>query len=332
MDIGLALPQFDFSVPGERPLRWATVLRWARSAEALGFHSVWLADHLFFSVEKYGGPPGEHGVLDPIVVLGALARATSRVRLGTLVLCAQLRPPVVLAKAVATLDVVSEGRVTVGLGAGWYEPEYVAAGIAFERPGVRLAQLAEVVQIVKPLLAGDELTFGGRHYQVNGARVRPPARQRPRPPIWIGGRGDGLLRVCARHADGWNTVWTWTFDAYRERAAVLDAACEQAGRDPASVARSLGLFALVGESPSDLASRYERLQRLTPPGVLDHVPLAEWRRGRLVGTVDEVREQLRGWEALGVSTLVVGAGALPFVVASPDDVEMLAAACSLGAP
>jgi probable F420-dependent oxidoreductase len=332
MDIGLALPQFDFSVPDERPLRWATVLGWATRAEALGFQSVWLADHLFFSIDRYGGPPGEHGVFDPIVVLGALARATARVRLGTLVLCAQLRPPVVLAKALATLDVVSGGRLTVGLGAGWYEREFLAAGIAFERPGVRLAQLAEVIEILKPLLAGDELTFRGRHYEVNGARVRPPARQRPRPPIWVGGKGDRLLRVCARHGDGWNTVWSWTFDAYRERAAVLDIECERAGRDPADVVRSLGLFALVGETGSDLARRYERLQRLTPPGVLDDVPLAVWRQGRLVGTVEEVREQLQQWEALGVSSLVVGAGALPFVVAGPEDVEMLAAACSLGAP
>jgi len=332
MDIGLALPQFDFSVPGEQPLRWATVRQWGTRAEALGFHSVWLADHLFFSIEKYGGPRREHGGFDPVVVLGALARATSRVRLGTLVLCAQLRPPAVLAKALATVDVVSNGRLTVGLGAGWYEPEYAAAGIAFERPGLRLAQLAEVVQIVKPLLAGEELSFRGRHYQVNGARVRPPARQRPRPPVWVGGKGDRLLRVCARHADGWNTVWSWTFASYRKRAAILDAECERAGRDPADVARSLGLFALVGETPSDLARRYERLQRLTPPGVLDDVPLDEWRQGRLVGTVGEVSEQVHGWEALGVSTLIVGAGALPFVVASPDDVEMLAAACSLGTP
>jgi len=332
MDIGLALPQFDFSVPGEQPLRWRTVLHWAAKAEALGFGSVWVADHLFFSIEKYGGPPGEHGVYDPIVVLGALARATSRVRLGTLVLCAQLRPPLVLAKALATLDVMSGGRVTVGLGAGWYEREYAAAGIRFERPGVRVAQLAEVVQIVNRLLTGDEVTFRGRHYQVDGARVRPQARQRPRPPIWVGGKGDALLRVCAAHADGWNTVWSWTFDDYRRRARFLDVACERAGRDPVEVARSLGLFALVGETASDLARRYERLQRLTPAGVLDSVPLAEWRQGRLVGTVEEVREQLQRWRGLGVSTLIVGAGALPFVVASPDDVEMVAAACSLGAP
>ena len=318
MEIGLALPQFDFSVPGEHPLRWETLLQWATRAEALGFDSVWLADHLFFSIEKYGGAPGEHDLFDPIVALGAIARATSRVRLGTLVLCAQLRPPKVLAKALATLDVVSDGRLTVGVGAGWYEAEYVAAGIPFERPGVRLVQLAECVQILTQLFSGHDL--------------RPAPRQQPRPPVWVGGRGDRLLQLCADHADGWNTAWTVTFDAYRNRAAVLDAACERAHREPASVARSLGLFALVGETSSDLARRYERLQRLTPSGVLDGKSLAEWREGRLVGTVEEVREQMQQWASLGVSSLIVGAGGLPFTVASPDDVEMLAAACSLEAP
>ena len=162
------------------------MLHWATRAEALGFSSVWAADHLFLSIEKYGGPPGEHGGYDPVVLLGALARATRRVRLGTLVLCAQLRPPAVLAKALATLDVISEGRLIVGLGAGWYAREYEAAGIAFERPGVRLAQLAEVVEIVRRLLEGAEVSFGGRHYQVNGARVRPAAVQKP--PRAAGGR------------------------------------------------------------------------------------------------------------------------------------------------
>src|SRR6266702_2611374 len=92
MEVGLALPQFDFSVPGEQPLRFETVLSYARRAEALGFDSVWLADHLFLGIEKYGGQ-GRYDAFDPLAALGALARATARVRLGTLVLCAQLRPP-----------------------------------------------------------------------------------------------------------------------------------------------------------------------------------------------------------------------------------------------
>src|SRR5256885_9142499 len=109
MDVGLALPQFDVSVPGERPLRWRTVEDWARRAEALGFGSVWLADHLAWSIEQYGAAPGRWVGYDPLVTLAALARGTSRVRLGTLVLVNQLRPAAGLTKAVTTIDGLSRG-------------------------------------------------------------------------------------------------------------------------------------------------------------------------------------------------------------------------------
>jgi alkanesulfonate monooxygenase SsuD/methylene tetrahydromethanopterin reductase-like flavin-dependent oxidoreductase (luciferase family) len=110
---------------------------------------------------------------------------------------------------------------------------------------------------------------------------------------------------------------------------VLEGACERAGRDPTTVHRSLGLYALAGENEADLARRWDRLQRLSPPGVLDGVTLSEWRAGRLVGTVEQVREQLGGWRDLGVDTLIVCAGAVPFSVSGDDDVALLAAACSL---
>src|SRR4051812_50142812 len=129
MDVGLALPQFDFSVPDERPLRWQTTVEYARRAERLGFGSVWLADHLFFDVVKYGGPAEQFDCYDPLAGLAALARVTTAVRLGTLVMSIPLRPPSVLAKAFATLDVLSHGRLVAGIGAGNYEPEFVAAGV-----------------------------------------------------------------------------------------------------------------------------------------------------------------------------------------------------------
>ena len=332
MQIGLALPQFDYSVPGERPLRWDTVLRWARRAEGLGFGSLWLADHLFLDLRRYGGT-GEPGqTFDPLPALGALARVTSRARLGTLVLCAPLRPPSVLAKALATIDVLSGGRLVVGVGAGWYEPEFAAAGLPFEAPGARLAHLAEYLTVLRAMFGGGPVTFQGRHGSVVDARSRPVPVQRPHPPIWVGGRGDRLLEVVARHADGWNAVWAWTPETYGERVAVLEAACERAGRDPSSVTRSLGLYALVGEDEADLARRFERLRRLSPPGVLAGTTLAEWRQGRLVGTVEQVREQVEAWAARGVAELIVGTGAFPFGVGAEDDLEMVATACSLGAP
>ena len=176
MRIGLALPQYDFSVPGESPLTWETLRGFARRADEVGFDSLWLSDHLFFDVGKYGGSSEPAGAYEPIVTLAALAREVKRARLGTLVLCEALRPATVLAKALASLDRITGGRLDVGLGAGWYEPEYAAIGMDFPSPAVRLARLAEAVEIVVELLGpdGGPCTFDGRFHRADGAQ--PPAR------------------------------------------------------------------------------------------------------------------------------------------------------------
>jgi alkanesulfonate monooxygenase SsuD/methylene tetrahydromethanopterin reductase-like flavin-dependent oxidoreductase (luciferase family) len=326
MRFGLALPQYDYSIAGESPLPWARVVEWARAAEASGVHSLWMSDHLFLDVAKYGGPPDREGCLDPIVALAALAGEVPRVRLGTLVLCEAFRPAAVLAKALAGLDVVCDGRLDVGIGAGWYEPEYAAIGMEMPPPGERIARLREAILILRGLLGGGPCSFDGVHHRADGAVNTPPAVQQPRPPIFVGGKGDRLLSVAAEVADGWNTCWVWTPDAYRQRLDVLARACEAVERDPASVTRSLGLYTLCGEDERDLERRFERLQAVTPRGVLDGVTLDQWREGRLVGTVEQVREQAAGWAGLGVETLIVGLGAVPFAVTALDDLEMVAEA------
>ena len=327
MDVGLALPQYDHSVAGEAPLRWESVVSWARRAEACGLSSVWLSDHLFLSLERYGGPRRESFGFEPLVALAGLARRTATVRLGTLVLCSPLRPPAVLAKALATLDVLSSGRLTVGLGAGWFEPEFRVAGVAFEGAGARLQQLAEAVTVLRGAFGGGPFSFEGRHHRTEGLRARPGPAQRPAPPIWVGGRGERLLAVAARHADGWNDGgWSGTIDEYRRRVAVLERACREAGRDPAGISRSVNRCVLVGEDEADLRRRWERLVATSPPGVLRHATLEGYRAGRLVGTVEQVRAQVAQWEAEGVSTLVVNLGALPFTVTAADDLELLASA------
>ena len=329
MRVGLALPQYDFSVPGERPLQWETVVASARRAEALGFRSLWLSDHLFFDPGRYGSSGGRETSLAPLPALAALARVTAGPRLGVLVLNAPLRPPSVLAKALATLDVLSGGRLVAGVGAGWYEPEFAAAGVPFEPPGTRLDQLSEAITILRGMFGGGPFSHSGRHWTVEDARCLPRPVQRPGPPIWVGGRGDRLVRLAARHADGWNTAWASTPEAYGERLALLERACDEAGRDPAEVTRSLGLYALVGEDEDDLGRRFERLRSRSPAGRLTRATLDEWRVGRLVGTVPQVRDQLERWEALGVEELVVTAGAMPFALTALDDLEPIAAACSL---
>jgi probable F420-dependent oxidoreductase len=326
--IGLALPQYDYSIAGETPLRWQTVLSTARRAAAAGFESLWLSDHLFLDISKYGGPSDPSGAFEPLVTLAALAREIEQPRLGVLVFCEALRSASVLAKALATLDRVSGGRLEVGLGAGWYEPEYGAIGMEMPPPGERVARLAEAVQIVAALLASDggPVSFDGNYHRAEGARVLPPAVQRPRPPVLVGGKGDRVIRTAVQHADGWNTCWVWTPEQYRERLDVVEAECERAGRDPASFRRTLGLYALCGEDRGDLGRRFERLRDNTPPGVLDGATLDAWRVGRLVGTVAEVREQVAGWEALGVEEIVLDAGAVPFHLGSADDLDPLAEA------
>jgi probable F420-dependent oxidoreductase len=330
--VGLALPQFDFSVPGERPLRWETVQEWAGRAERQGFSSLWLADHLFSDLSQFGGPRERQSLFDPIPALAAVARRTRTVRLGILVLCVPLRPPSVVAKALATLDVVAGGRLTVGLGAGWYEPEFRAAGVPFEKLSTRLSRLEEAITVLSGLFGGGPFTYRGAHWTLEDARCLPVPIQRPRPPLWLGGRSDALLRLAGSRADGWNEAWSSAPGTYRRRLAVLDAACEAAGRDPSSVTRSLGLLTLVGEDEADLRRRYERLQARAPGAVLDGVPLDVWRRNHLAGTVDQVREQVAAWADVGVGDLILSVGAVPFSVSSADDVEMAAAACSLSPP
>src|SRR4051794_41152255 len=242
MQLGLALPQYDYSVAGERPLQFETVVDYATRAQQSGFHSVWLSDHLFLDLAKYGGVADREACYEPVVTLAALARRVPDVRLGALVFCEALRPASVLAKALATLDRISGGRLDVGLGAGWYEPEYEAIGMKMPPPGERLDRLTEALEVVRGLLGGGPFTYEGMYHRVVNAPNMPPAAQQPRPRVFAGGKGNRLLRVVAEHADGWNTCWTWTPDAYRERLRVLDAACARVDRDPASVWRTLGLY------------------------------------------------------------------------------------------
>jgi alkanesulfonate monooxygenase SsuD/methylene tetrahydromethanopterin reductase-like flavin-dependent oxidoreductase (luciferase family) len=325
--IGLALPQYDYSIAGESELRFDTIVSCAQAAVRAGAESLWLSDHLFLDLAKYGGSDERRGCYEPIVTLAALARLVPDARLGTLVLCEALRPASVAAKALATLDRVSGGRVDVGVGAGWYEPEYEAIGMDMPSPGERLDRLTEAVQVLCGLLGGGPFTFDGAHHRALDAPNLPRAVQEPRPRVFVGGKGNRLLRVAAEHADGWNTCWVWTPEAYRERLAVLETACARVDRDLATVWRTLGLYALCGENERDLERRFERWRATSPRGVADGLDLSTFRKGRLVGTVDEVREQVQEWESLGVDTLILGIGIVPFQWASTEDMELLLEAC-----
>lgn len=328
MRLGLGLPHYDTSLAGE-PVSWDNLKRVARLAEDSGFDSVWVSDHLFLDWGRYGGPATQQGSLECWTTMSAVAASTSRVRVGSLALCNDFRHPALVAKMAATVDQLSGGRLDVGLGAGWYEQEYDAAGIDFDRPGRRIERLGEAVEIVQRLLTGEELHFEGRHYQIAGAVCRPG--RRPRPPVWIGGKGDRLVATAARIADGWNMSWLGSLDAYRDRLRVAVEACAAVGRDESSLRRSVGAYVLVGRDDADVRARFERLVERTPPGVLQSdtgetaVSWDEFRRDHFAGTVAEVTDRLGSLKELGVEEVIVSLGTLPFQVADEEDIEQVGA-------
>ena len=327
MRIGLALPHYGYSFPDGGPLTWAALTDAATRAEALGFDSLWISDHFFLDIARYGGPPGPHATLEPFTALAGLAQVTERARLGTLVACASFRHPALVAKLATVIDLASGGRFDLGLGAGWYEPEYEAFGYAYESVGERMSALEETVEVVGGLFGEGPFSFEGRRLRLEGAYGLPRTVQPDGPPIWVGGKGGPrLLRLVARHAAGWNTVWRWTPDAYGERAAELERIAEKDGRDPATVRRSVGLYALVGEDERDLTARYEALRAWAPGGALDTVTLEDYSADTLTGTPEQCLDRLGAFAGHGVEEMIVGAASLPFAVFDWSMVELIAQA------
>jgi probable F420-dependent oxidoreductase len=255
--IGIQLPEV------EREVRWPEYLGMARAAEAGGFDSIWLGDHLLYRAD---GRP-ERGPWEAWTSLAALAAATERVRLGPLVACAGFHPPGLIAKMAATIDEVSGSRFVLGLGAGWNEAEYRAFGIPFDH---RVSRFAESFAIVRGLLAGERVTLAGRFWQAEDAVLLPaPAR---RTPLMIGSNGPRMLAVALPHVDAWNT-WYDDYGNTAEGFAALNdrisAAAADAGRDPADVSRSAcvlvvlegatGARTAAAEAPPPLTGSPERI-------------------------------------------------------------------------
>ena len=330
MRFGLALPHYDTSLAGGQAT-WAGISECARTAERVGFNSVWVSDHLFLDWGKYGGRADAEGSFECWTTMSAIAAVTERVRIGSLTLCNDFRNPAILAKMAATLDLLSDGRLDVGLGAGWYEPEYAAAGISFDKPATRIKRLREAAEIVARLLEGEVLTYDGSYYKLDGALCRPGPSQQPRPPIWIGGKGDLLLDTVAKTADGWNWSWLGSLETYKDRMEAARRACEANDRDFSTLRRSVGAYLFAGKDDMDVKRRFERLTDSTPAGVLQGsseegaVSWDDFRRDRVAGTVNEVVDRLGELSDLGVEEVILSLGALPFQVSDLEDVELVGA-------
>jgi probable F420-dependent oxidoreductase len=324
MRVGLALPHYDFSFPDGRPLDWEGLLDATTRAERLGFDSAWISDHFFLDLARYGGTDELRGSIEPFTAVAALAARTERIRLGTLVACAPFRHPAHVAKMATSIDIASGGRFDLGLGAGWYEREFDAFGFPFATTGTRFAVLEESVAAVAALFGEGPVDFAGENVRFSGAFNHPMPATPGGPPIWVGGKGGPrLLRLVARHAAGWNVVWKVTPEWHAERAGALRRACEDEGRDPATVRMSIGLYTLVGEDDADVARRYRAMQSWAPGGALDATPLEEFARDTLTGTVDECVGRLRAFADAGVEEVVVCAAPVPFAVHDWEAVDLV---------
>ena len=256
MKVGLCLAQSPEDGAGGT---WQEILGMARLAETGGADSIWVSDHFFYR-PRTGGQTGYH---EGWTLLSALAAATERVEIGPLVLATSFRSPGLLAKMAATASDVAGGRLILGLGCGWHEPEYQAFGFPFDH---RVGRFEEALEIVVRLLREGSVTFKGRWYELDDAIVLPPPAHRT--PIMVAAGRPRMMRATARFADQWQSAWFGRPDAnYRTELDAFRMACEAEGRDPATVELTVGVN-VGGDDPDD-----PRLA-LDPAQIADG--LAEW--------------------------------------------------------
>ncbi len=274
-----------------------------RFADEHGFDWFSVSDHFQETPARGGGFP----CLESIATLTAAALETKRVRVSCLVFCISYRHPIVLAKALTAIDLLSNGRVTCGLGAGWHEAEYRAYGIPFPSAGLREDQLDEYTQVLRLLFDKDHADFSGEHYTLTHAPNFPkPAQQRL--PIWIGGGGEKrTLRTTARYADGWNVPYIAPAE-WSAKNAVLDRWCEKERRDPRAIARTVNVGFYVGADAQGAARAEERYRNEWS----GNVPADNTRTGMLRGLARDAAAMVAAYRDAGAEQLNIAVRAGPY--------------------
>jgi len=274
LKLGVQLPEVEY-VP-----RWSELRRMAETAEAIGLDSVWVGDHLLY---REPGRPTT-GPWEAWTTLGAIAAVTQRVELGPLVAATSFHNPAMIAKKAATLEEISGGRLILGLGAGWNEPEFRAYGFPFDH---RVSRFEEAFTIIRTLLADGRCDFHGTYYELDDCELLPRGPRAGGPPLMIGSEGPRMLGITLPHVASWNAWFTWfgnSPEGYRPMRERIDAACRAAGRDPDEVERTLALFVAF---PDAVGRR--QIGDLTRP---DHEPIP--------GEPEILAETLRRFAAEGV--------------------------------
>lgn len=285
---------------------WNEVLELAQFADDGFWHSVYVADHFM----SPGDEPGKTSDwLEATAVMAALATATTNIRLANLVLSMTFRHPAVVANLAVTIDRISGGRFTLGLGAGWQDTEHEQYGLPLGEPKERVDRFAEGLAVISGLLTHETTTFDGQYYHLADALCEPKPTQSPLP-LLVGGTGPRMLRLIARHAREWNQ-WS-SPSGFSERSAALDAACEKEGRDPATVWRSTQALVMVTDSP-EAEAKAKAAAESTPQPVV-------------YGPPERIAEAVGTWRSEGVDEVIVPDFAMPRGPARLDTYRALAEA------
>jgi F420-dependent oxidoreductase-like protein len=281
-------------------------------ADEEGFETAWVLDHL------QTVPPSQANLFECWTLVVALLRDTNRLRIGPLVTCNGYRNPALQAKMASTADVLGNGRLTFGIGAGWYEPDYVAFGYEFADTPTRLGQLREAVQIIRSLWTEDETTFDGSYYQVRGATNQPKGVQQPHIPMLIAGGGEKVtLRLVAQYGDACNMLESP--EALERKFAILRRHCDEVGREYEAIHRTATTMCIIADTDA-------RARAALPEGAGDLFP-GDIRDYGLIGTPETIRERLARYEGAGVQEL-----AISFAAADQPALMRQYAAEFIGAP
>ena len=299
VQVGLTLPQGRHdeyptaNPPGQILFSKNVALR----AEKLGFDAGYVYDHFM----PYYGNNHEGPFFEAYVLLSAIASATKKLRLGQVVTCNSYRHPALLTKMTATLDAISNGRLEFGIGAGWFEQEYLSYGYRFDSPPSRIEQLDESLTIIRKMWKNKSSSFGGRHYSIKDAVCSPKPVQTPHPPLMVGGAGSRLMEVVARHATRYNHPFG-TPAVLEEKTRLLDAKCRSAGRDRGEIENSVLLRVLVGRDSDDVKKIISGLKKKNE-SITEFILRS--RDSIALGTPDEVIGHLDRYKAVGISYFIV---------------------------
>lgn len=299
-------------IEGQEGLTWERFFRLAQAAEELGFGSLFRSDHLT-SLDGFA----RRATLALWPSLTALALRTERIRFGPMVCSVTFRHPSMLAKMAADVDVLSGGRLDLGLGAGWFEGEHEMFGIDFPPYLQRLARMDEAAHVIIGLWSGEPATFEGDTYRLQEAENHPAPFSHP-PALIMGGKGERTLQVVARHATEWNCSYVGV-DAFRQKSAELDEAATAIGRDPATIARSIMIPFVVGQTAAAVQERIDA-HRLTFPDL--PADIEGWRAaGFIGGSPAEVTGQINAFVEAGATRFMLQHNDLDDV----DSLELMAA-------